>query len=561
MKSSPASDQNLSCNLDIKQPNKTYIAAWKDRDEFVAVYNQIFQSAADDIEAMEKAIQWLNVWKVRQNKHIPTCIRCTLAVLEARLFDVRCQREGRENATETKHIYAGAFTRFINFITEGSATFRYNKASIADFVRGQGIESYMVELRHLCAHKSVSVSIDVFRRSAQYCLDWLKVSYWEREMAIMQSVTIFTVKTLELRSTIKYTEMITKLRQFDVVSGGRALGCETLPELEEKRNDDDLRLLDEFESTKLKAISELVLTRLRERLTPPRNSAGVRALCKSVLDNCKRLLLYPTVWRSEPSVGSIYNEFFRYLAEVGCLQPFFEQLVAICENGAEADNLRRGAKYWALKIAVGFQVLAQFKKVCKSLPASQLVRFHELKCHKAKKRAHIFFNDYLTRVLKTDCRYQLALGLTVDCPWHLKLSRVYLLDRLAAVNPYTREIVAVLLSLAPPTMKKQQRKMSALMQTYLGENISMDDFEEAEMECTKKGTAVKNHSSKATEKELMNIYSKEDVIKMVVSKKRAAGEQLEGQPETKRWGPWSESQEPIAWARCPLGTYHIGLAK
>ncbi|KFB52015.1 hypothetical protein ZHAS_00020194 [Anopheles sinensis] len=527
-------------------------------EEFVAVYNKIFQSAADDIEAMENSIQWLNVWKVRQTKDIPICIRCTLAVLEARLFDLRSQRDGRENTTETKNIYAGAFTRFINFITEGSVAFRFNKATIADFVRGQGIETYMVELRHLCAHKSISVSIDVFRRSAQYCMDWLKVSYWERELALIQPVTIFTNKTVELRSTIKYGEMITCLRQYDVVSGGRASGFETVPELKAARKDDkDLQLLDEFDSTKLKVISESIVKHLREKLRPPPTSAGVRALCKSVLANCRRLLLYPPGWKEEPSVSAIYSDFFQYLAEVGCLQPFLEQLLAICENEAESDELRRGAQYWALKIAVGFRLLAQFKKTCKSLPAAQLIRFHQIKCPVTKKRARVVYTDFVNAALKTP-RYQLVLGLTVDCPWHLNLSRVYLLDRLAAVNPYTREVVTVLLSLAQPTVKQSlQRKMTALMQTYTGEKVRKED----EMEFTKKITAVKSRSSKATDEELADIYTKEDFVKMVASKKRPAEERLEGQPETKRWGPWSESRAPIAWSSCPLGTYHIVVAK
>uniref|UniRef100_A0A182IJB2 Bromodomain associated domain-containing protein n=1 Tax=Anopheles atroparvus TaxID=41427 RepID=A0A182IJB2_ANOAO len=561
MENTEPKDQLHACNIDIKRPDKTHITAWKDRSEFQTVYDKIFHSPADDIESKEEAVKWLNVWKVRQNREIPICIRCTLVVLEALLFDLRSQRGDRENTTETKNIYAGAFTRFINFVTEGPQNFRWRKTSIAQHVRGLGIETYLVELRHLCAHRSISVSIDVFRRSAQYCMDWLQASYWDRELSTMQPVTILTIKTEE--QLVKLPELTTTLRTYDVATAGRAMGFATVSQVKHKLKPDELELLRGFSSDKLKVISSLMLQRLRDNMALPRNSVGVNALCNGILTNCRRMIMAPVAkvgitQKQIGPLGAIHSELFQYLATIGCLQPFFERLIAICENENEDDELRLAAKDWSSRIGMGFQFLWLFKQYARSLPPERLVRFHE---SSKLKLARSVFQEWFQQRYPRGFKLFPVLGVTIDCPWQLQLSAAYVRNRLAAANSYTRDIIPILLSSMQPTLPESKRQnLETLVHIYIGQgkiNDIMDIDEPPSEGPLPKRTA--NPKAPFASKEPEKIYTKEDIVKALATKRRSDDpvEELEaGSKKIKRSGPWSESLEAIAWERCPLGTYH-----
>lgn len=74
-----------------------------------------------------------------------------------------------------------------------------------------GIESFLVDLRHLCAHGQVMPSLDVFRRTADYCLNWLHTFYWTREVETIQNATVDDIR---LKTTIEFEEKV--IRMFNV---------------------------------------------------------------------------------------------------------------------------------------------------------------------------------------------------------------------------------------------------------------------------------------------------------------------------------------------------------
>ncbi|XP_052860335.1 uncharacterized protein LOC128267525 [Anopheles cruzii] len=520
------------CNIDILRPDRTHISAWRDKAEFRAVYDRVFATPTDDIAAKEEAIRWMNVWKIRQNKETPVCVRCTLAVLEAQVFDRR--QAGESNTAEIKSIYAGAFTRFINCVTEGRQTHARMKrkpSTIAQHVRSIGIEPYLVELRHLCAHSSVSIAIDVFRRSAEYCMNWLKVSYWERELATMEPVTYATFRRPVLGP--KHTELCRVLRAYDAATAALVRKVSVVQKARPHLSDDEFRALQAYETeygtSKLGLIVDKLVDHLEGQSFLRQHSVTVWAVCEALLSECPYLLKDPLKkGPQQERMAKVHGPLFRALAAIGCLQEFFERLVAICED-AEADDQRRlAAQYWALKLVIGFQLLKEFKKHCKSLPADRLVLFAEFYSGKRKRLAFQVAEEwYGRRALKEGTpNHSLILGVTADCPWHLRLDRAYLVQRLQVINDYTKPIVAPLSSLVEPALRPRQLQGIERLTKIL--------------------TMARATKAPRWDGTTSKVYTMEDVYK-------ATGKRPPAASGDTRWGPWRATDDSIEWKYIPLG--------
>lgn len=75
-------------------------------------------------------------------------------------------------------LYASALTKFINYAT----SFEMREATMYRSAYRLGIESFLIDLRHLCAHGKQIPNIEVFRKSHRYCLNWIKQYFWENEL-------------------------------------------------------------------------------------------------------------------------------------------------------------------------------------------------------------------------------------------------------------------------------------------------------------------------------------------------------------------------------------------
>ncbi|XP_053665618.1 uncharacterized protein LOC128714763 [Anopheles marshallii] len=542
------------CNIDKKHPNQTYISAWRNKDELQSVYDKIFNSGADDIASKEEALQWLYMWKIRQVKDFPVCVRCTLVVLEAQVFDLRMQRNEKDgNAKESRNIYSGAFTRFINFLTESSGT---RKKSIADSVRDIGIETYLVELRHLCAHRSISISIDVFRRSAEYCMDWLNKAYWQRELASMESVDPWTLKYCYMAED-ELPDMSLILRTYDAVSAARVRNAYTLDMAIENvgLTPEEVKLLETFaekhRSYRLRIIAKQTIQQLRE-LPLPKTQAAVNAVCRALFDNCKRMFQDAVEYGNDENapLGTMHSELFRALAAMGCLQTLFEQLIVMCERANVMNaHQRPWAMYWAHRIAVGYQLLKEYKRYCSTLPPEKVSRMGQVP-------RVLLAKEWYAQRLKSAAKQHLMLGLYVDCPWHLKLSRTYVLARLMAMNEYTKDIVPVLLTLQePPLSDEQQLKIQRLTQIYYSDssNVLIDaSGAKNPPKQNSKVTSDRNGSNTDSSK----IYTAQDLKEAIakIRNKSKSTEETIPAKRAKRYGPWKEPDQTLDWSHYPLGT-------
>jgi len=76
---------------------------------------------------------------------------------------VQAQLEDQEGNAKIQNTYASAFTRFYNFMS--SIIQGHNMTSMYETARELGLQSFIVDLRHLCAHGQELPPVEVLRKT------------------------------------------------------------------------------------------------------------------------------------------------------------------------------------------------------------------------------------------------------------------------------------------------------------------------------------------------------------------------------------------------------------
>lgn len=139
-----------------------------------------------------KAYLILQSWKVRRSQETLTGVLCTLSLLDVYLKD----ETGKISDPFTlSTLYASTLTKFINFAT----SFQVNDTSMYRSAYKLGLDSFLVDLRHMCAHGKQQPSLEVFRKSHRYCLEWIRKFFWESEI---KNVTDASSKDIRFDETM-----------------------------------------------------------------------------------------------------------------------------------------------------------------------------------------------------------------------------------------------------------------------------------------------------------------------------------------------------------------------
>lgn len=134
------------------------------------------------IENKKQAFLILQSWKVRRSQETLTGVLCTLSLLDVHLKD----ETGKISDPFTlSTLYASTLTKFINFAT----SFQINNTSMYRSANKLGLDSFLVDLRHMCAHGKQQPSLEVFRKSHRYCLNWIKNYFWLNELNNVSDAT------------------------------------------------------------------------------------------------------------------------------------------------------------------------------------------------------------------------------------------------------------------------------------------------------------------------------------------------------------------------------------
>lgn len=92
-----------------------------------------------------------------------------------------------------------------------------------------GLDSFMVDLRHLCAHGHDLPDLDVFQRSATYLLDWLHTFYWKRELETIEDAQVHNVHQ---DRSLEYEEFLASLfHVYDTATEALHNSCRMLKDI------------------------------------------------------------------------------------------------------------------------------------------------------------------------------------------------------------------------------------------------------------------------------------------------------------------------------------------
>lgn len=179
------------------------------REEFEEVADAIYGSDAN-WKTKQYGCDMLTIWKIRRQNETPATVLSTLIILKVQLKDHAITSNNNNNHTDDvtvlRNMYSNAFTRFLNFMSSimqhKMVKTMYNTATEL------GIEHFLVDLRHLCAHGHGLPTLDIFRRSADYCMEWLKSYYWEPERKCMQNAVVGDIR---LAKVIDFEQKIREL--------------------------------------------------------------------------------------------------------------------------------------------------------------------------------------------------------------------------------------------------------------------------------------------------------------------------------------------------------------
>lgn len=151
------------------------------RSELHNVHRMIFDKNSS-LADKHRAYLILQSWKVRRSQETLTGILCTLSLLDVHLKDESGQISDQFTLST---LYASSLTKFINFAT----SFQFNDTSMYRSAFKLGLDSFLVDLRHMCAHGKQQPSLEVFRKTHRYCLNWIQKFFWEIELKNVADVT------------------------------------------------------------------------------------------------------------------------------------------------------------------------------------------------------------------------------------------------------------------------------------------------------------------------------------------------------------------------------------
>lgn len=525
-----------------KKPTKrrTLVAPWKNVEEFNKVYSWIYNESATN-ETKQLACQQMTVWKIRRANFTPASVLGTLVILEVHLKDE--QEEPNCSAARIKELqilYASAFTRFFNYMSSIMQTNTQNMKTMYETAAELKLRSFVVDLRHMCAHGQDMPSIEVLRSASKYCLRWLEEFYWRNQSKSMQNVD---VQDICAKDTSSFEQKVWKFLQlYDAL-----LKCCLKGEKISKKNAKWEKLLEPISHPEKFNLSPsemmaLVVKSLGVEVVRERNAMDLSEVCVDAFlhmkffFNCVSEKL-PETEKELETLLKLTQGLFRFFANYDMIEDLFRSLLAIVENNNEDAQRRKAVSFWANQIVLGFIAFRSCKKIFKIEKEENPNDKFDL--------ITLNFDNTSKRLLRfyTRCginpKTTLIFGDSVRRPWVWTFSVQFIQERVRCVNEYSIEIVKNTLHLVdPPLTSDEIETLSYLLELNLSNESSVD--------CPSVGNDVPNDSDK--------IYTPEDFLETLGH----VNNDVEMQEETtdegvKKYGLWSTVPDCQDWYTCPIG--------
>lgn len=396
-------------------------------------------------------------------------------IVEVQLKDSEA-RQAQRSDEELKMLYSSAFTRFLNYMSSLIQT--KTLRTMYDTAQELGLETFLVDLRHLCAHGQDMLSVEVFRKTSEYCLDWLKRCYWDQEKDLMDDVNDSLLRENEVvrfeRDFREYFDV------YDALNEALTKQCETIPEARKKLDKYRFSVLKTFinnmENFKsFKKTTNLLLTKISNCVSEGYNVKDIMEMYINAFLSMDFLLKGVGAANENKKFSSyfIYNyqEIFRQAAVYGVIEDIFYNFIDIAEDDYQDKLRRKAGTYWACKILTGFIGLRKVKD-----------HFKELKENDPSLSADtsIVNSPTLAKSIKKlykdagiDPKQALIFSDVLYRPWSLAISKNYLLERLRHYSEFTAAVVENCFPLIdPPVTEAAVNHVKNLIQIYTGQTIT-----------------------------------------------------------------------------------------
>ncbi|XP_011201799.2 uncharacterized protein LOC105225155 [Bactrocera dorsalis] len=522
---------------------RTVVGPWKDVKEFRNVYEFLFDEDTD-VDQQKRGLSQINVWSLRRSTQCPAGVLATTALLEVQHLD---KAEGQQASSESvlQTLYASAFTRFFNFMSSTMQT--HNMRTMYDTARMLGLPSFVVDLRHICAHGQVLPPIDMLRTSVSYCLNWLRNYYWSPQLESMCDVEASKIRR---KDKTLFEENITKL--FVIYDAALECYCKGAHNMKSgKRHISGKRLAQlrvyyaESKLTSLKDTLELVV---KEIIALVHREIGIKDMSEIFIEALFKMKYFFNIGESHSSgeplefLIAATQSFFRMLAVYGFIEDVFYSFIELAENTSALEQRRTGASFWAVRIAAGFVAFRKCKQMYKAeLDENPNTTDFDFTCLNQeniskKMRRHLIYAG-------VDLKCTPIFGDSMRRPWVWVVERSFVEQKLRDINQYNAPIIKSILPLVePPLTTSEIRGISLLIDAYFGKRVGL-----------KKNAAKQTNEDETihTAAELLQALEKEnsthekmdcEVTEQVVNDKE-------------QYGIWTieKNDELINWTVCPLG--------
>lgn len=477
------------------------------------VYDHLFGTDSSK-ETKKIAYEYLTIWKIRRCNLTPASILSTLALLEVEIKD----ENDSSKISEITTMYFSSFTKFINYMS--SITQNKQFKTMYESAKIIGLDAFMIDLRHLCAHGQQMPGLDVFRRSSTYCMNWLKEFYWDREVVNMSDVT---GSDIQLRNNLNFeNEMKKFIKIYDTTSELIYKGNTLIDEISgSNKYSFIVTYSKKSDKPGLHVVIRNVLKDIGYLVKKEKNCQDSGHIFCSYLLNSKHFLTSAGKSNGE-SLTLLHQSLFRLMASLGFVKDCFIALIEICENPHELSERCKGAAFWASKIVEASIVFKEFKQTCKNDRETDPTKFKNIQSINSEVIGREIRKVYKRLGFKG--KNVLIFGDSIKKPFQLNFTKDYILDRVLNINEFTEELVDSCLKLVEPSINDSQiEQINELIKMYRSN--------------TNEDQPIKSKDNKVYTLNRDVLKLSEDVLM-----------------EDKQFGIWKKSTMDVDWKSCPIGT-------
>ncbi|XP_016956204.1 uncharacterized protein LOC108028746 [Drosophila biarmipes] len=451
---------------------RTVVTPWRDTLEFQTTYECLFGKTSTPANRRQ-ALSKIRIWSLRRGNLCPAAVMATSVLVQAQLED-------QEGNSKIQNTYASAFTRFYNFMS--SIIQGHNMTSMYETARELGLQSFIVDLRHLCAHGQELPPVQVLRNTSEHCLEWLRTYYWLPHKETMSNLNAGKLKR---KDKLKFEKAVSNLLEiYDLTLECHFKGAEKLKAISKLKSSAEFNKIRVYSSSKKAKTSKEILDAVVNDLSAlvKKESSSMKDLL-DIYTGCLLKMEYflgvgLQVDDNEDTLIAATQGLFRLLAMQGYIEKVFVALVQLTENENEAEHRRLGASYWASKMVESFGMLFRMKRMYKEEldlnDKLKAVEFSSLNTDKLSKtmRSLLVHSN-------VDPSITLIFGDNPKKSRSLVFEREFIMQRVAPFSKYSAPILKGLLPLAdPPFSKTQVADLSKLCDIRLHEYEEEDPMED-----------------------------------------------------------------------------------